>query len=90
VAYVPADEEVSVVAAGVRNGADPLFVYYTGDYPADMTPLSPDDLTKIKYIELRLLIDTNEEIDPPPIEIVSQVQLRNLKTNLAEEVGSEE
>ena len=85
--YRQADEVVSVVATGVRNGSDPLFVYYTGNYPADTTPLTPADLTEVKYIEFRLLIDADPNNDPSAIDIVSQVQLRNLKTNLGDEVG---
>ena len=85
--YNESNEVVAVVAASVRNGSDPLFVYYTGDYPADPTELAPTDLTEVKYIEFRLLLDADPDSDPPAIDVVSQVQLRNLKTNLGEEVG---
>lgn len=86
--YDPAaNEEVVTVAAGVVNGATPLFVYYTGDYPADETALTSTQATAVKYIQFYLLIDHNLEVDPPPIEVRSQVQLRNLKTNLGQEVS---
>ncbi|MEX1997959.1 MAG: type II secretion system protein [Candidatus Andersenbacteria bacterium] len=84
--YDLAQEQVTVVTSAVRNGSDPIFTYYTGDYPADPTPLTPTDLTEVKYIQFRLLIDADPAIDPPAIEVVSQVQLRNLKTNLGETV----
>lgn len=85
-AYNEEEEETAVVAGAVRNGASDIFTYYSGNYPADPVPLSPIDLTEVKYIEFRLLIDANVDEDPPPVEVLSQVQLRNLKTNLGQEV----
>jgi len=86
--YDPGSNEVSsVIASHIRNGVDDIFTYYTGDYPADQTPLTPVDLTEVKYIEFRLLVDVDPDNDPDAIEIVSQVQLRNLKTNLGESVN---
>jgi type II secretory pathway pseudopilin PulG len=78
------DEAVTIVASNVRNGEADIFTYYDGNYPADQTPLTPVDLTEVKYIQFYLLIDADEAVDPPPIEVRSQVQLRNLKTNLGE------
>lgn len=80
-------EQVSVVARSIRNGSEALFTYYGGDYPSDPTPLMPIDLTEVKYIQLRLVVDVDSDSDPPPLEVVSQVQLRNLKTNLGEVAG---
>lgn len=79
-----ANEKVSVVAASIRNSAQPIFTYYAGDYPANLTPLSPVDLTDVKYIQFRFLIDSDLSVPPEAIDVVSQVQLRNLKTNLGE------
>lgn len=79
-----ANEKVSVVAASIRNGGQSIFTYYTGDYPANQTPLSQVDLADVKYIQFRLLIDSDPNVPPEAIDIVSQVQLRNLKTNLGE------
>ena len=81
---VVANEVTTVVTSNVRNGATDIFTYYTGNYPADQTPLTPVDLTEVKYIQFYLLIDADPAINPPPIEVRSQVQLRNLKTNLGE------
>lgn len=79
-----ANEKVSVVARSIQNGTDPIFTYYRGDYPADQTALSPIDLTEVKYIQFHLVVDSNAATPPAPIDIISQVQLRNLKTNLGE------
>lgn len=77
-------EQVSIVANSIRNGSDPIFTYYTGDYPEDQTALSPIDLTEVKYIQFRLLVDADPNVDPAAIDVISQVQLRNLKANLGE------
>ncbi len=79
-------EEVAVVASSVRNAEVPVFVYFTGDYPQDTVALAPMDVTEAKYIEFTLLIDADERVSPEPIEMVSQVQLRNMKVNLGDVV----
>lgn len=79
-------ETEQVVLNGIQNGADPIFTYYSGDYPADDTPLGIDELSDVKYIEFNLIVDADPAIDPPAADVQSQVQLRNLKTNLGETV----
>ncbi len=88
VLYNEADEQAAVIVTSIRNGATPIFTYYSGDYPADQTPLAPADLTEAKYIQFHLMIDADPNVPPPPIDVISQVQLRNLKTNLGEIVAS--
>ncbi len=80
------NEVVHTVAAGVINGGVDVFTYYTGGYPTDATPLTPVDLTEVKYIEFYLEIDQDTGQDPPAIEVRSQVQLRHLKENLGQSV----
>jgi len=85
--YNVLDEEVNIVARSIRNGADDIFVYYGGDYPDDQTPLTPVDVTEVKYIQFHLLIDADEAVAPDAVSVRSQVQLRNLKDNLGEEAN---
>ena len=75
---------MTTVAANIRNGAAPVFTYYDGNYPAVTPPLTPADVTEVKYINFSLIIDVDPAVDPPPVTVASQVQLRNLKTNLGE------
>jgi hypothetical protein len=82
--YDTANEAETVLSRYVRNGSDPVFTYYGGDYPADTTELATAQIKEIRYVSFRLVIDVDEAHDPPPIEVVSQVHLRNLKTNLNE------
>lgn len=82
--YDTAQEDAKVIARSIRNGSDPIFTYYDGDYPANPSPLPGTSTGSVKYIQFRLLIDADTTVDPPPVEVISQVQLRNLKTNLGE------
>lgn len=83
--YNPATETVTTVATNIRNGNFiPVFVYYSGNYPADTVPLSGSRLTLIKYIQFHLIIDADPNQPPAAVDVSSQVQLRNVKTNLGE------
>ncbi len=82
--YDTATEQVRTVATSIQNVSDPIFTYYRGDYPTDSTPLTPVDLTEVKYIQFFLRIDVNPAVDPAAVEVRSQIQLRNLKTNLGQ------
>lgn len=82
--YDQNNEVTTTIVATVMNGTEKIFSYYTGDYPVDTNELTPTDLTEVKYIALNLIIDADPAIDPPAIQVKSQVQLRNLKTNLGQ------
>lgn len=80
------NEVTNVIISTVRNGTEKVFTYYTGDYPVNLTELTPTDLTEVKYIEFSLMIDNDLDAEPAGVQIRSQVQLRNLKTNLGQVV----
>lgn len=82
--YDAGNEDTAVVASSIQNGDVPVFVYYTGNYPDDTVPLDPMDVTEAKYIEFKLIVDADVNQDPDPVEVISQVQLRNMKTNLGD------
>lgn len=82
--YDESNEEEHVVTSSIRNGSTDVFTYYNGDYPNDTTPLTPVDVTEVKYIDFYLLIDADPSVDPSATEVRSQVQIRNLKINLGE------
>jgi prepilin-type N-terminal cleavage/methylation domain-containing protein len=84
--YNLANEVTTTIASYLRNGATPLFIYYSGDYPTDSTALASTDIAKVKYIQFHVIIDADPAVDPPATDVLSQVQLRNLKTNLSQEV----
>ncbi|HBE90743.1 MAG TPA: hypothetical protein DDW41_06065 [Candidatus Andersenbacteria bacterium] len=84
--YDQNNEVTAVIIATVRNGTEKVFSYYTGEFPVDTGELTPTDLTEVKYIAFSLLIDADPAVEPPAIQVKSQVQLRNLKTNLGQVV----
>lgn len=84
VVYDTAQEHDSVVTTFIRNGSEPIFLYYDGSYPANPSPLPGTALADITYMQFRLVIDADPMADPPAVDVISQVQLRNLKTNLGE------
>jgi prepilin-type N-terminal cleavage/methylation domain-containing protein len=83
--YEPANEEISILSQYVRNGTLPIFTYYNGDYPTDTenNPLpTPTRLKETKLIHVYLRINVNPNRPPLDFELESDVQIRNLKTNL--------
>lgn len=82
ITYNTSTEQVSTVASTIRNGSNPVFYYYGSDYPANQQQVSGTDIANISYISFSLTIDADTAQDPPAVVLQSQVQLRNLKTNL--------
>lgn len=83
--YVGGVENITELSPYVRNGSDPIFTYYNGDYPGDVinNPLpTPSRLTDTKMVQMRLLVNVDVNRAPDSLEVISNVQIRNLKTNL--------
>lgn len=83
--YPSGSETVKLLSDNVRNGADPVFYYYNGDWPQDTlnNPLStPANLSTIKLI--RILLKLNTDPDDPNKDYIleSYSQVRVLKENL--------
>jgi prepilin-type N-terminal cleavage/methylation domain-containing protein len=69
-------EEVTVLSSYVRN-APPIFEYYDADN--QKIEEYPSRLADTKLMRLLLVIDVDPEHSPPPYDLLSSVQLRNLK-----------
>lgn len=82
--YNDGDEVQSVVTTGVRNGTEDVFKFFSGDYPADQSELTPVDMTEVKHVQFVLRIDVDTDVEPDEVVVESEVQLRNLKDNLGE------
>lgn len=83
--YILSSEVVDTLSAYVRNGATPIFIYYNGDWPVDVinNPLSTlTRLTETKLMHVYLKINVDPNRPPDNFELESDVQIRNLKTNL--------
>jgi len=76
-------EEITTMSEFVQNGGEPIFSYYNGDWPGDEinNPLpSGDRLASTRLIRIDLKVNTSPGT-LADVRTVSQVMLRNLKTN---------
>ena len=83
--YNPGNEVTHILSRYVRNNTDPIFYYYNGNWPDDVVnnPLSsPIDTDSVKLLHMYLKINFNPAIAPDDFVLESNVQVRNLKTNL--------
>lgn len=83
--YTTNPEVVSIISPYIRNNSNPIFKYFNGDYPGDNVnnPLpNPRRLTDTKMVQIYLLVNVNLALAPDSLELTSNVQIRNLKTNL--------
>lgn len=75
--YNPANEAVSSWVNDVRNSD--IFFYYDNTYNGSSPPLSfPVTLTAIRLVRLKLSVDLKPNEPPAPLEIDTNVHLRNL------------
>lgn len=83
VGYVTTTETVIDVVNNVSNTTTPIFYYYDENYTGvSSTPLSqPINVTQVRVVQLRLIIDKNANLSPVPLTIQGQTNLRNLKSN---------
>lgn len=79
VSYPLENEEVSVLSSYVRNSS-PIFRYFDKDgNEITSSPARPEDTTLMR---VNLIINVDPNRPPQNFELESDVQLRNLKTNL--------
>lgn len=81
--YPPANEIVITLSPYVRNGVEPIFYYYDGNYAGTSTALfTPTDPNLVKLMELRLRVNVDPTTAPEEFTLKSFIQIRNLKDNL--------
>ena len=83
--YATSTEDQAIVSQYVRNGTTSIFAYYNGDWPGDQVanPLpTPTRLLDTKLMEVTLEINVDPARAPDTFSLRSNVQVRNLKTNL--------
>jgi prepilin-type N-terminal cleavage/methylation domain-containing protein len=83
--YVLSNEKITILSAYVRNATTPVFIYYNGDWPTDtihnpLPTLTRLTETKLMHVYLQVNVDPNRP--PNNFQLESDVQIRNLKTNL--------
>jgi prepilin-type N-terminal cleavage/methylation domain-containing protein len=77
-AYNPADEQISTLSDNVRN-TPPIFRYFDGD---NQELPAPARLSDTKLMRVQLVVNVNPNRSPQDFVLESDVQIRNLKTNL--------
>lgn len=83
--YLSGSEVVTTISQYIRNGTDPIFYYYNGDYPADTVnnPLpNPVNVNRVKLIRMILNVNIDPIKAPGDFNLEIFVQPRNLKNNL--------
>lgn len=81
--YDPADEEIVKVIRDILP--QQIFYYYDSNYDGtdESDPLSePVTPSDVRLVRVVLVIDSDPNEEPGPIEITTQVSIRNLKDNL--------
>lgn len=74
------NEEISTLSEYIRNTSTPIFKYYDKEgNEITNTPARPEETTLMR---VNLIINVNPDRAPEDFELESDIQLRNLKTNL--------
>lgn len=73
--YIPEDEQETTIATSIQNGEQPLFTYYGSEGEEESPPARVD----VRSVKVHLVIDKDINKDPAPIDLESQVFLRNVR-----------
>lgn len=77
-----ATETLSAVLRNVRASSTPIFTYYDRNYAGTTTPLTqPVVASNVRFVSIAFVVDESPDRLPPPITVLSQVNIRNLKDN---------
>lgn len=75
-------ETITVIVSNIVNNIDPVFEYYDENFTGTEASLAlPADVNEVKLVKIILVIDENQNLEPPPLTIETNVQPRNLKEN---------
>lgn len=81
--YYSASEKITSLAKHLAMGETSIFKYYEGNFTGTEASMSlPINLGKIRLIQITVIIDANPNETPPPLQLETEVVLRNLKDNL--------
>ncbi|MEK7518633.1 MAG: type II secretion system protein [Patescibacteria group bacterium] len=81
--YPAGNEAVSVLAGGIQNSANPIFLYYDTNYTGTQAALTqPVNLQDVRLVHITLSIDTDTTKPPTAIDLQTSTSFRNLKNNL--------
>lgn len=76
-------ESISWVIQDVANGATPVFEYYDSSYDGTTAALvQPVSTGDVRLVKITIIIDHDPTRPPAPVELTTQMTIRNLKDNL--------
>ena len=84
-AYPAEDEKVKALSENIRNGGEPIFFYYNGNWPADIenNPLpSENRLSDTRSVGFHLKLNADANQPDKDFILESYVQIRIFKDNL--------
>ncbi|MFA6552374.1 MAG: hypothetical protein WCT19_02625 [Candidatus Paceibacterota bacterium] len=82
--YISSNETFSNLVHDIKNGpAIPIFDYYDTNYNGSSAPLTnPPPIASVRLIKITLYISKDPLHTPTPVQVTTQVTLRNLKDNM--------
>lgn len=82
--YNVANQSTTTIVVNIRNSTStPVFQYYDLNYTGTSSPMTyPLAIASIRLIQVGLTLDVNPSLSPVPRTYTTQINLRNLKTNL--------
>lgn len=81
--YASANEVLTTIVAGVRNGITPLFTYFGSAYAGTGNSLvQPVSVLDVRLVKINIIIDADPNRPPSPVSVTTQISIRNLKDNL--------
>lgn len=82
--YLSENEEIVSEVSGVVNGSEPIFEYFDETYNgySQSEPLAyPIQISDIRMVSIKLILDADENDDSGPIEVSTQAGFRNLRND---------
>jgi len=80
--YVGGVEESIALVDHVLSTSTPIFSFFGSDYDGTTDPLpNPVSVSDVRLVRVTIFIDKDEVRLPIPLELVTQVSIRNLKDN---------
>ncbi len=81
--YNGANEVITNLVSDLANSSStPIFYFYDTNYDGTTAPLStPINIPSVRLIKINIFIDKDINKAPAPINVTTQVSLRNLKDN---------
>jgi prepilin-type N-terminal cleavage/methylation domain-containing protein len=82
--YNPTNEKITILVNDLANSSSsPVFYYYDKNYDGAGSALTyPINTPSVRLIKVDIFIDKDINKSPSPINVTTQVSLRNLKDNL--------